>query len=197
MRAASARGDGVVAEDLRAGGAERRHRRAVGPVGHRHRGQPAHRRRVVVGEVGVGRAGRDRAGAGQGERRERARVVERGHLGHHPPDADPREVRGPAAERAGEGRRVGGEVAQGVGGRRRVRRRRRAAVAQVVAHHAAPPGGEARTERVGPGEHRRPAREQDERGAVGPEGLDAQGDPIGGDGGHRLTSPSAPNRASP
>jgi hypothetical protein len=76
----------------------------------------AHRRLVVVGEVSVGLAGRDRAGAGQGERRERAGMVERGDLGDHPADADPREVRGPAAERVGKGRRVGGEVAQGVAG---------------------------------------------------------------------------------
>ena len=34
----------------------------------------------MVGEVGVGLAGRDRAGAGQGERRERAGLVERGDL---------------------------------------------------------------------------------------------------------------------
>ncbi|MFF9645003.1 alpha/beta hydrolase [Kitasatospora aureofaciens] len=40
-----------------------------------------------------------------------------GHLGDHPANADPRQVRGPPAERLGEGRRVGGEVAQGVGGR--------------------------------------------------------------------------------
>ena len=187
MRAAIARrGDGVVAEDLRAGGGELRHRLAVGPVGHRMREQPAHRRLVMVGEVIVGRPGRDRAGAGQGERRERARMIERGHLGDHPADADPREVRGPATEHVGKGRRVGGEVAQGVGGRLRVRRRRLAAVAQVVAHHAAPAGGEAFAESVGPGEHRRPARQQDEWCVVVTERIDAQGDPVGVDGGHRV-----------
>src|SRR5262249_38614981 len=78
-RGDGARGGGVGAGELRAGGGDRRHRLAVGPVGHRPREQPAPRRRVVVGEVIVGRAGRDRAGAGQGERRERARMVERGH----------------------------------------------------------------------------------------------------------------------
>lgn len=57
----------------------------------------------------------------------------------------------------GEGRGVGGEVAQRVGGSLRVRRRRLAAVAQVVAHHASPPGGEPLAECIGPGEHRRPA----------------------------------------
>ena len=90
------------------------------------------------------------------------------------------------------GGRVGGEVAQGVGGRLRVRRRRLAAIAQVVAHHAAPAGGEALAERVGPGEHRRPAREQDERCVLVTEGLDAQGDPIDVDGGHRNTTFDAP-----
>ena len=114
-------------------------------------------------------------------------MVERGYLGDHPADADPREVRGPAAERVGKGRRVGGKVAQGVGGRLRVRRRRLAAIAQVVAHHAAPAGGEALAERVGPGEHRRPAREQEEWCVVVTEGLDAQGDLIGVDGGHRIS----------
>ena len=61
-----ARGDGVVAEDLGAGGGELRHRLAVGPVGHRMREQPAHRRLVMVGEVIVGRAGRDRRGCRPG-----------------------------------------------------------------------------------------------------------------------------------
>ena len=75
--------------------------------------QALHRRLVVVGEVSVGLAGRNRASAGQGERRERAGMVERGGLGDHPADADPREVRGHAAERVDKGRRVSGEVAQG------------------------------------------------------------------------------------
>jgi hypothetical protein len=56
-------------------------------------------------------------------------MVERGDLGDHAADADPSQVRGLAAERVDEDRRVGGEVAQGVGGRDRVRRRRLAAVA--------------------------------------------------------------------
>src|SRR5262249_54144219 len=83
MRAAIARGDGVVAADLGASGGERGNRLAVGPVGHRKREQALHRRLVVVGEVIVRLAGRHRAGADQGERRERARMVERGHLGDH------------------------------------------------------------------------------------------------------------------
>ncbi len=113
-------------------------------------------------------------------------MVERGHLGDIPPTPIPARCAGPPP-RVGKGRRVGGEVAQGVGGRLRVRRRRLAAVAQVVAHHAAPAGGEALAERVGPGEHRRPAREQDEWCVVVTEGLDAQGDLIGVDGSHRIT----------
>ena len=116
----------------------------------------------MVGEVIVGRARGNRAGAGQGERRERARMVEHSHLGDHPADAYPREVRRSSAERVSKGRRVGGEAAQGVGGRLRIRRRRLPAIAQVVAHHTAPAGGEALAKRVGPGEHRRPASEQDE-----------------------------------
>jgi hypothetical protein len=44
-------------------------------------------------------------------------MVERGHLGDDPADADPRQVRRPAAEPDGQGRRVGGQVAQRVGGR--------------------------------------------------------------------------------
>lgn len=178
-------GDGVVAADLRAGGSELRHRLTIGPVWHRQREQPLHRRPVVVGKVGVAFAWGDGAGADEGEGRERGGMVEHGDLGDHPADADPREVRGPAAERVDEGRRVGGEVAQRVGGGTRVRRRRFAAVTQVVARHMAPADGEALAQRVGPGQHGRPAREQDERGVVLPEGLDAQRDSIGFDGGHR------------
>jgi hypothetical protein len=100
-------------------------------------------------------------------------------------------MRGTAAERVDEGGRVGGEVAQGVGRRLRVRRRRLAAVAQVVAHHPAAAGGQTLAERVRPGEHRGPAREQDERCVLGTEGLHAQGDLIGLDGGHRSTVTAA------
>ena len=143
----------------------------------------------MVGQVVVGRTGCDRAGADQGERRERDRMVERGHLGDHPADADPREVRRPTAEHVDQGRRVCGEVAQCVSGGLQVRRRRLAGIAQVVTHHAAAADGEAFAERVGPGHHRRRAREQDERCVVVTEGLDAQRDPIGVDDGHRSTGP--------
>ncbi len=108
-RGSRSRGDGVVAEDLRACRRELRHRLAVGPVGHRMRKQAAHCRLVMVGEVIVGRAGRDRAGACQGERRERALMLDRGHLGDHPANADPCEMCRPAAERDGKGCRIGRE----------------------------------------------------------------------------------------
>src|SRR4029077_8334807 len=58
-------GDGVVAEDLRAGGGELRHRLAVGPVGHRTREQALHRRLVVGGGGSVGGCGGHRGGGGQ------------------------------------------------------------------------------------------------------------------------------------
>ncbi len=80
------------------------------------REQLAHHRLVVVGEVSVDRAGRHRTGAGQGQRRERGRMVEHRHLRDHPADADPSEVCGTATERLGKGRGVGGEVAQRVPG---------------------------------------------------------------------------------
>jgi hypothetical protein len=101
-------------------------------------------------------------------------MVERGHLGDHPADADPREVRGPAAERVGKGRRVGGEVAQGVGGASGSASSTR----RYRAGRSAPRGARRRRgarKRVGPGEHRRSAREQDEWCVVVTERLDAQG----------------------
>jgi hypothetical protein len=158
---------------------------AVGPVGHRSGEEAFHRRLIVVGEVGVGLARRDRSGSDQRERRERAGMVERRDLGDHAADADPRQVRRRATQPIGQGCCVGGEVAQGVGGRVRVRGRRSAAVAQVVAHHAPPAGGEALAEGVGPGQHRGPAGEQGQWCVVVAEGLDAQGDLVGVDGGRR------------
>lgn len=83
----------------------------------------------MAGEVIVGRARSNRTGADQGERRERARMVKHRSLGHHPADADLGEVRRSPAERVSKGRRVGGEGAEGVGGRLRIRRRRLPAVA--------------------------------------------------------------------
>src|SRR5579863_1501531 len=54
-RGGCACGDGVVAENLRAGGGELRNRLAVGPIGHRTREQRAHRLLVMAGEE-IGRA---------------------------------------------------------------------------------------------------------------------------------------------
>ena len=54
----------------------------------------------------VRRAKGNRAGADQGERRERARMVEHGHLGDHPADADsPRGAQGPRTRQQGLPRR--------------------------------------------------------------------------------------------
>ena len=105
-------GGGIVAEGLRAGGGELRHGGAVGPVGHRAREHPPHRRLVVVGQVLVGPARCDGPRPGEGERRERVRVVERGDLGDHPAHADARQVRRPVVQPAGERRGVGREVPQ-------------------------------------------------------------------------------------
>jgi hypothetical protein len=178
MRSAVARGGGVVAEDLRASGGELRHGSAVGPVGHRAREQPAHRRRVMVRKVVVEPARCHGPRPCEGERRERVRVVERGDLGDHPADADARQVRRPVVEFAGERRGVGCEIAQ------RVRRSigidggRRAGIAQVVAHDVAPAARKRRAEPIGPGEHGRAAREQNERRRRVAEVLDPERDAV-------------------
>jgi hypothetical protein len=103
------RGDGVVAEDLDASSREVGNRLAVCPVGHGAREQAAHHRVVVVGEVSVRLAGRHRSGVRQGERGERRGMVEGGHLGDHPADADAGEVRRPAAQCVDKGRGISGE----------------------------------------------------------------------------------------
>jgi hypothetical protein len=134
MRAARTRGDGVVAADLGASSGEVGDRFAVGPVGHRQREQAAHRRLVMVWEVRVRVSRRHRTGADQGERGERALMVEGGDLGDHPADADADadadagEVRRPSAEGVDEGRGVSGEVPERIRGSLRVRRCRLAAV---------------------------------------------------------------------
>jgi hypothetical protein len=109
-------------------------RGAVGPVGHRAREQPLHRRRVMVRQVLVDPARCDGPRPGEGERRERVRVVERGDLGHHATDADTRQVRRPVVEFAGQCCGVGCEIAQRVRGCLGIDDGRRAAVAQVVPH---------------------------------------------------------------
>jgi hypothetical protein len=105
-RSDCARGDGVAAEDLRVGGGGLRNRLAVGPAGHRTREEPTHRPVVMAGEVVVGRARGNRAGADQGERRERVRMVEHGHLGDHSTGTDPREVQRQRVDRPGVERRA-------------------------------------------------------------------------------------------
>ena len=61
----------------------------------------------MVRQVVVDRAWSDRPRSGEGERRERVRVVERGDLSDHPADADPRQVRRPVVELTGECRGIG------------------------------------------------------------------------------------------
>jgi hypothetical protein len=170
---------GVVAEDLRARGGVLRHGGAVGPVGRREREPPAHRRRVVVGQVVVDRARCDGPGSGEGEGGERVRVVECGDLGDHPADADARQVRGPVVESAGERGGIGGEIPQRVPRRLGVDGRRRAGVAQVVAHDVTSAASERLAERVGPGEHGRAAREQHEGRCRIAEVLDPERDTAG------------------
>jgi hypothetical protein len=114
-------------------------------------------------------------------------MVDRGHLRDHPADTDPCEVCGLVPECADESDRVGGKVAQVVGGLVGVRHRRFAAVTQVVTHHTPTPGGESLAECVGPREHRRSTREHNEGSIVVAEGLDAKGDIVGDHGGHRMT----------
>ena len=65
---------------------------------------------------------------------------------------------------------------------------RLAAVAQVIANYPASASDETLAERVGPGEHRRPARERDQGSIVITEALDAQDDPIGFHSGHQLST---------
>jgi len=177
-------GDRVITADLRASSGEVGNRVAVGPVGHGDREQAAHRRLVMVWEVSVRLARRHWARAGQGERRERGRMVESGDLGDHPTDAGAGEVRWPAAERIDKGGGVGGEVPKCVRGFLRVCRCRLAAVAQVVANDPPPTGGESHAQRIRPRLHRRPAREQHEWSGFVAEGLNAERDTVGVDGRH-------------
>jgi len=111
-------------------------------------------------------------------------VVERGDLGDHPADADARQVRRPVVEFAGERRGVGGEIAQRVRRSLGIDGGRRTAVAQVVTHDVAPAAGERLAERVGPGEHGRAAREQNERRRRVAEVLDPERDAVGLDRRH-------------
>jgi len=105
-------------------------------------------------------------------------VIERGDLGDHPADADARQMRRPVIEFAGERRGVGCEITQRVCRSLRIDGRRRAAVAQVVPHDVTPAAGERLAERVGPGEHGRAAREQNERRRCVAEVLDPERDAV-------------------
>ena len=104
----------------------------------------------MVRQVGVGRARCDGPRPGEGQRRERVRVVERGDLGDHPADADARQVRRPVVESAGERRGVGCEITQRVRRSLGIDDGRRAAVAQVVPDDVASAASERPAERVGP-----------------------------------------------
>jgi hypothetical protein len=61
----------------------------------------------MIRQVVVESAWSDGPRSGEGERRERVRMIEGGDLGDHPADADAREVRRPFVELAGEGSGVG------------------------------------------------------------------------------------------
>ena len=116
----------------------------------------------MVGQVAVDPPRSDGPRAGEGERREDLRVVERGDLGDHPAYADARQVRRPLVELAGKRRSVSREIAKRVRRSRGIDRGRLAGVAQVVAHDVAPAARERLAQLVGPGEHGRAAREQNE-----------------------------------
>ena len=105
-------------------------------------------------------------------------------LGHRATGADARQVRRPVVEFARQCCGVGGEIPQRVRGCLEIDDGRRIAVAQVVPPDVAPASGEGLAERVGPREHGRAAREQNERRRRVAEVLDAEGDAIGLDRRH-------------
>jgi hypothetical protein len=111
-------------------------------------------------------------------------MVERGDLGHHATDADARQVRRPVVEFARERCGVGCEIARRVRGCLGIDDGRRAAVAQVVPHDATSAARKRLAERIGSREHRRAAREQDQRRRRLAEVLDAERDAIGLDRRH-------------
>jgi len=82
----------------------------------------------MVGQVVVDPAGCDGPRSGEGERRERVWVIERGDLGDHPADADASQVRRPVVKFAGEHGGVGCEITQRVRRRLGIDAGRRAAV---------------------------------------------------------------------
>ena len=115
-------------------------------------------------------------------------MVERGDLGDHPAHADARQVRRPVVEFAGERRGVGGEIAQRVRRSLGIDGGRGAGVAQVVPHDVAPAARERLAERIGPGEHGRAAREQDEWRRRVAEVLDPERDAVRLDRRHHALS---------
>jgi hypothetical protein len=132
----------------------------------------------MVRQVIVDRARSHRPRSDEGDRRERVRVVERGDLGDHPADADARQVRRPVVEVPGERRGVGCKIAQRVRRSLGIDGGRRAGIAQVVPHDVAPTARERLAERVGPREHGRAAREQNERRRRVAEVLDPEHDAV-------------------
>ena len=132
----------------------------------------------MVRQVVVDPAGSDGPRSGEGERRERVRMVERGDLGDHPAHADARQVRRPIVEFVGQRRGVSCEIAQRVRRSLGIDRGRRAGIAQVVPHDVALTARERLAKRVGPGEHGRAAREQNEWRCRVAEVLDPEHDAV-------------------
>ncbi len=132
----------------------------------------------MVGQVVVDRARGDGSRSGEGQSRERLRVVERGNLGDHPADADARQVCRPVVEFAGERRGVGCKIAQRVRRSLGIDSDRRTGIAQVVSHDVAPAARERLAERVGPREHGRATRAKNERRRRVTEVLDPERDSV-------------------
>jgi hypothetical protein len=101
-------------------------------------------------------------------------MVQGSDLRDHPAYADAAQVRRPVVELACQRRSVGCEIAQRVRRDLRIDGRRSAAVAQVVPHDVPSGVGDSRAERVGPGEHGRTTRKEDERSPRVTEVLDAE-----------------------
>jgi len=108
-------------------------RRAVGPVDRCSAAEVGHDRRGVPGQVVVDGTRRDRAGAGQHERGDPRRVVQRQELCDETAGRDAHDVRAGDAEPVEYTDRVGHEVVQRVAGRVGVGCGRPAGVPQVVA----------------------------------------------------------------
>jgi len=97
-------------------------------------------------------------------------------------------VRWPVVEFAGERGGIGCEIAQRVRRRLGIDGGRRTGIAQVVPHDVMAAVRERLAERVGPGQHGRAAREQNERRRRVAEMLDAERDAIGLDRRHHASS---------